>query len=145
MQAYHNAMMKNLKPNEVTFGIMIKIYGISRELDKAFELLDLMQAYDITPSIVIYTNLIHNSFYNQSVRRAELAYTLFKKRYPSGGDSLMYSKLINGLMQFRVYKKVPYYLQQTLKDKCTLNDNLIELIKKKMGDYDLRNELEQVE
>lgn len=40
--AYQYAMSNNLKPNEITFGIMIKIYGIGRQLETAFELLDLM-------------------------------------------------------------------------------------------------------
>lgn len=29
---YQYAMMKNVEPNEITFGIMVKIYGFAREL-----------------------------------------------------------------------------------------------------------------
>ena len=93
-------MMKNVHPNEITFGIMIKIFGFSRELYKAFDLLDLMEVYKIKPSIIIYTNLIHISFYNRNPRKAELAFTLFKKKGLQG-DRLMYSKLIDGLIRFK--------------------------------------------
>lgn len=53
---------------------MVKLYGFSRELSKAFELLDLMAVYEIHPSIIIFTNLIHISFYNKNPKKAELAY-----------------------------------------------------------------------
>ncbi len=45
IQGYQFAMMKNVLPNVITFGIMIKIFGFSRELYKAFDLLDLMEVY----------------------------------------------------------------------------------------------------
>ena len=32
VQGYQYAMMKNVEPNEITFGIMVKIYGFAREL-----------------------------------------------------------------------------------------------------------------
>lgn len=72
-------MMKGIEPNEITFGIMVKIFGFSGDLEKAFDLLDLMKVYKMTPSIIIFTNLIHISFFNRNIRKAELAFTLFKK------------------------------------------------------------------
>jgi pentatricopeptide repeat protein len=45
IDAYKFSMMQNVEPNEITFGIMIKIYGFARELHKAFDLLDLMNVY----------------------------------------------------------------------------------------------------
>lgn len=91
-------MAQGMTPNEVTFGIMIKVYGFSRELELAFDLLDLMGVFNINPSIIIYTNLIHISFYCRKSRKAELAFSLFKK---SGldGDSLLYSKMVDGLIR----------------------------------------------
>lgn len=74
INAYQYVMMKNIHPNEITFGVMIKIFGFAKELNKAFDLLDLMETYEIKPSIVIYTNLIHISFYNKNPGKAELAF-----------------------------------------------------------------------
>lgn len=72
-------MASGITPNEVTFGIMVKVFGFAHELEKAFDLLDLMEVYQIHPSIIIFTNLIHISFYCKQPRKAEMAYNIFKK------------------------------------------------------------------
>lgn len=59
-----------------------------------------MTVFGIEASIIIFTNLIHISFYNRNPRKAELAFTLFKKSKQTG-DRLMYSKLIDGLIRFK--------------------------------------------
>lgn len=100
IDAYKFSMMQGVEPNEITFGIMVKVFGFSRELEKAFDLLDLMAVYNIHPSIIIYTNLIHISFYCREPRKAELAFSLFRKQ-KLDGDALIYSKLIDGLIRFR--------------------------------------------
>lgn len=121
--------MQNIEPNEITFGIMVKVYGFARELENAFELIDLMRVYNINPSIIVYTNLIHISFYCREPRKAELAYQLFKKSKLEG-DGLLYSKIIDGLIRFRQTKKVPKYIKYCLEEKCCLNERTIESIKK---------------
>lgn len=132
IKGYQYSMMKNVAPNEITFGIMVKIFGFSRELHKAFDLLDLMKVYDIKPSIIIYTNLIHISFYNRNARKAELSFSLMRKDGIKG-DKLMYSKLIDGLIRFRQYGKVPKYIMYALKDNCCLKPATIEAILKQFG------------
>jgi len=79
IECYKFIMAQGITPNEVTFGIMVKVFGFSHELEKAFDLLDLMEVYQIHPSIIIFTNLIHISFYSKQPRKAELAYNIFKK------------------------------------------------------------------
>lgn len=71
-------MGKKIKLNEITFGIMIKIFGFAHKLNSAFELLDIMNTFDIKPSIIIFTNLIHISFYNKKSDYALKAYKSFK-------------------------------------------------------------------
>ena len=127
VQAYQYAMMRNIVPNEVTFGIMVKVYGFSRELHKAFDLLDLMTAYEIAPSIIVYTNLVHISFYNKSPKKAEIAFALFKKAGLKG-DRLLYSKLITGLCRFKESQKVHKYLDYAISDNCGLKPDCIELL-----------------
>lgn len=133
IKGYQYSMMKNVAPNEITFGIMVKIFGFSRELHKAFDLLDLMAVYDIKPSIIVFTNLIHISFYNRNARKAELSFTLMRKEGIKG-DKLMYSKIIDGLIRFRQYGKVPKYIMYALKDNCCLKPATIEAILKNFGD-----------
>ncbi len=122
-------MLKNIRPNEITFGIMVKIYGFSRELHKAFDLLELMEVFKIQISIIIFTNLIHISFYNRKPRKAELAFALFRKTKQKT-DRLLYSKLIDGLIRFREIKKVPKYINYALKDKVPLKPETIKSILK---------------
>lgn len=103
---------------------MVKVLGFARQLHKAFELLDLMKVYKIEPSIIIFTNLIHISFYNRNPRKAELAFTLFRK-HKLDGDALIYSKIIDGLIRFRQVNKVPKYIKYCLKEKCSLKEKTI--------------------
>ena len=121
IEGYKYTIVKNIKPNEITFGIMVKIYGFSRELHKAFDLLDLMAAYKIIPSIIVYTNLVHISFYNRKPKKAELAYILYKK-LGHKGDRLLFSKIIDGLIRYREYSKVMKYVNYALVDGCSLKD-----------------------
>lgn len=101
---------------------MIKIYGFARELHKAFDLLDLMNVYQIKPSIIIFTNLIHISFYNRNPRKAELAFKLIKKN-KLDGDPLLYSKIIEGFIRFNKLNKVNKYLDYAIKEKCHLKES----------------------
>ena len=140
IKGYQYCMMQNITPNEITFGIMIKVFGFSRELYKAFDLLDLMDVYNIKPSIIIYTNLVHISFYNRKVRKAELAFTLLRKQKIKG-DCLLYSKLIDGLIRFRDINKVPKYINYALKEKCTLKRDTITSILKHIDNPEMRNKL----
>ncbi|MCC6448005.1 MAG: hypothetical protein IT215_04905 [Chitinophagaceae bacterium] len=129
VDGYKFAMMSGIEPNEITFGIMVKVFGFARELEKAFDLLDLMDVYKIEPSIIIFTNLIHISFYCREVRKAELAFSLFRK-HNLDGDKLIYSKLIDGLLRFKHINKVPKYVKYCLDEKCSLNEKTIEGIQK---------------
>lgn len=133
IKGYQYAMMKNVCPNEITFGIMVKIYGFSRELHKAFELLDLMEVYEIEPSIIVYTNLIHISFYNRKVRKAELAFKLARNK-KIRGDRLLYSKIIDGIMRFHQNKKVMKYVNYAIKDGASLKPETLKKIFKVFGE-----------
>lgn len=79
---------------------MVKVFGFSRDLDSAFEIIDLMEVYKIKPSIILFTNLIHISFYCRDWRMADKAYRSFKS-YKLKGDCLLYSKIIDGFLRFK--------------------------------------------
>jgi pentatricopeptide repeat domain-containing protein 1 len=133
IQVYQEIMLKNVTPNEITFGIMIKIYGFARELQKAFDLLELMEVYDIRPSIIIFTNLIHISFYNKNPKKAEVAFLQFK-RHGGLGDKLMYSKLVEGLIKFKETAKLMRYVEMALEDTCTMKPEVIAMLEEIFAD-----------
>lgn len=114
-----------ITPNEVTFGIMIKLYGFSREIRKAFDSLDLMKAYRITPSIIIFTNLIHISFYSRKFKKVELAYRMLKKQGLKG-DRLLYSKLIDGFLRSKDKTRAIKYLNFAFKERVPLKPDVCD-------------------
>lgn len=145
IQGFQLSNSKNIRPNEVTFGIMVKIYGFSRELSKAFELLDLMAVYSIKPSIIIFTNLVHISFYNKAAKKAELAFTLFKKTGLKG-DKLLYSKLIDGLIRFGEAGKVEKYIDLAIEDDVGLKFETIDKIREIFEDNEsVKSKLKSIE
>lgn len=144
IDGYKFAMMQGVEPNEITFGIMVKVFGFARELEKAFDLLDLMKVYNIIPSIIIFTNLIHISFYCRDVRKAELAFSLFRKQQLDG-DQLIYSKMIDGLLRFRHINKVPKYIKYCLEEQCSLKEKTVTTIKKYFQSEEMNETLEKIQ
>jgi len=126
--AYNFIMNKCSAPNEITFGVLIKIFGFAHDLNRAFDQLDLMSVHKIEPSIVIYTNLIHVAFYNKNYKKAEQAFLLFKKT-GNRADKLMYSKLINGLLKFASLSRAVKYIDEAIADKASLKPETVQQLR----------------
>lgn len=124
ISCYEYFSKKLIPINEITLGIMVKIYGAQFKLKSAFELLDKFEECKIKPSLIFFTNLIHVSFYNKKPAKAELVFTLMRKENVKG-DKLMYSKLIEGLLRFKQTRQVLEYVQAAIDDQCTLKPELI--------------------
>ena len=125
LKIYEQADLHKIKPNEITFGIMIKVYGFSKEVKKAFDLIPVMKAYNITPSIIVYTNLVHISFYNRNFRKVEAAYSMFKNDRLKG-DRLLYSKLIDGFLRFKDVARALKYLRFAHQERCPIKKEVWE-------------------
>jgi pentatricopeptide repeat protein len=138
IKGYQLADTHKIRPNEVTFGIMIKIYGFSRELGKAFETLGVMKAYGIKPSIIVFTNLVHISFYSRNLKRVEEAYRLFK-REKLKGDRLLYSKLIDGFLRNRDPARALKYLNFAHQEKVPLKPDVCDKLEKVINPKDSTN------
>ncbi len=123
-------MNLNLKPNEKFFGIIIKIFGFARKMDKAFDLLDLMKAFEIKPNLIFITNLLHISFYNGSIKRGLNVYKILLKNKIKP-DNLFFSKLIGNLFKFKKHKLVPEYIKECLKHNCGVKSQIIDSIRLK--------------
>lgn len=128
INGFNYLMARGFTPNEVTFGVMVKTYGFAQNLDKAFALLDQMKAKDITPSIVVFTNLIHISFYCKNPKKAQLAFSLFAKT-GAKRDSLIYSKMVDGLLWCGLGGQAVAYLDMALKDGCALKPATVEKLR----------------
>ena len=138
IKGYQLADAHKIKPNEVTFGIMIKIYGFSRELGKAFSTLDVMKAYGIRPSIIVFTNLVHISFYSRNLKRVEEAYRLFKKEKLKG-DRLLYSKLVDGFLRNKDIARAMKYLNFSFQEKVPLKLDVCDKLERVINAKDKAN------
>ena len=49
---------QGIKPSNVTYSILVKIYSRSREVNKALQLLTEMKREGVKPGLVVYTCLI---------------------------------------------------------------------------------------
>lgn len=47
-----------IKPSNVTYSILVKIYGRMKDLNKALAIIDEMKAEGIMPGLIVYTCLI---------------------------------------------------------------------------------------
>lgn len=102
-----------------------------------------MEVYGIHPSIIIYTNLIHVSFYNRKPKKAEIAFSLFRKTKLQA-DALIFSKLIDGLIRFKNQKRVPKYVNYALKSRCTLKNQTINNILKIFTSNEMKNKIDTI-
>jgi pentatricopeptide repeat protein len=124
MSSFENLVKKNIQLNDITMGIMVKIYGACFKLKSAFDLLEYIAKHNMHPSLIFFTNLIHVSFFNKKPAKAELVATLMAKEKVKG-DKLMFSKLIEGLLRFKQTQNIPTYIQQAIDDESTLKKELI--------------------
>lgn len=90
---------ENIVPTNFTLGILVKMYGRARQLDKAFQVMDsFAQKYNLAPNKEVMTCLISACLSNHS---AERAYEVFErmKNASYGADSKAYQSMIMGLMR----------------------------------------------
>merc|ERR550514_2654053 len=86
----------NVRPTNVTASILCKTYGRAKKLDKAFEVLELMETrYGEKPNLVAYTCLIQACVQNSQVKRG---WDLFHSMLRSGvqPDAVTFGTLIHG-------------------------------------------------
>jgi len=86
----------NVKPSNVTFSILVKMYGKAKMLDKATEIMDLMEhEYKEKPNLFVYTCLIQACVQNMQVKRG---WDLFHSMQDKGiePDGVTYGTLIHG-------------------------------------------------
>merc|ERR1719191_1248690 len=92
------ASMRELgvKPSNVTFSILVKMYGKAKMLDKATEIMDLMENdYKEKPNLFVYTCLIQACVQNMQVKRGwDLFHTMQEKGIEP--DAVTYGTLIHG-------------------------------------------------
>ena len=93
---------QRIKPSNVTFSILIKIYGKSRQLEKALNVLEEMKGAGVRPGLIVFTCLIQACIKSKQV---DMAIEKFHemKRVGIQGDSLTYETILKGCLQFKKF------------------------------------------
>jgi len=58
LKVYKNMEILRIKPSNVTYSILVKIYGKQRNLPKALGVLEEMKKDGIKPGLIVYTCLL---------------------------------------------------------------------------------------
>ena len=58
LKVYQNMRTLRIKPSNVTYSILIKIYGKQKNLGKALGILEEMKKEGVKPGLIVYTCLI---------------------------------------------------------------------------------------
>ena len=85
----------NVLPSSVTYGILIKAFGITGDLDRAFKMYSEMQRQGLTANNVTFGCLLDACVKNGDVKRAEHVFTLMRRdKVPM--NTVLYTTLMKG-------------------------------------------------
>merc|ERR1719203_872703 len=88
----------NIAPSIFTLGILVKMYGRRRKLDKAFEVLETLPAkYGLTPNVQVKTCLISACVCNNSIERGMQVFDQMKEE--GYVDSKAYGVMMSGFLR----------------------------------------------
>lgn len=128
------SLMKEVgaRPNQITCGTMMKIYGLSGMLKEAFELLKYMKTKNIESSLIVFTNLIHNCFKNGHPESAEEAFRMMEEDEISS-DKICYTKMVDGLRQARLFKRACFYVKKAFEMGAGVRQEALERLRGALG------------
>jgi pentatricopeptide repeat protein len=95
----------NIKPSNFTLGILVKMYGRRRQLDKAFQVIeDLPRRHGVQVNSQVRTCLMTACLSNQNLDRAMEVFADIK-RAEGSADAKVYGSLISGLVRLGQLEK----------------------------------------
>lgn len=70
LKCFHNMKKLRIKPSNVTYSILAKIYQKLRDFNKTFTLLDEMRKDNVRPGLFVYTCLIQTCLQEKMIDKA---------------------------------------------------------------------------
>lgn len=70
LKCFQNMKKLRIKPSNVTYSILAKIYQKLKDYDKSFALLDEMRADNVVPGLFVYTCLIQTCLQEKMIDKA---------------------------------------------------------------------------
>ena len=114
---------QNILPSNVTYSILIKIYGKARQLDKALAIIQEMKSRGINPGIIVYTCLIQTCIKSGDIATALMK---FKEMVSEGivGDQVTYSTLLKGCLQFKKFSEACDVFEDAYNNQINITSDL---------------------
>ena len=94
---YEEMLKEGIKPSNVTYSILIKLYGNQQKYTESLELLKKMKEEKIAPGIISLTCLLQICVKLKNIELMEQIYNEVKKR-ELRGDAVFYNTLVSGFV-----------------------------------------------
>eukprot|EP00933_Yihiella_yeosuensis_P047268 TRINITY_DN4301_c0_g1_i1.p1 TRINITY_DN4301_c0_g1~~TRINITY_DN4301_c0_g1_i1.p1 ORF type:complete len:1033 (-),score=273.52 TRINITY_DN4301_c0_g1_i1:115-3213(-) len=128
----------NVTPSNYTLGTVIKMYGRTKQLDKAFAAFDsLPKKGGFAPNSQVLTSLMNACLSNFAADKALAIFEDLKKSY-NGADSRSYSTLINGLVRTGKLSQAAWIVDEACRSRGATRildpesvDNLLSALNRK--------------
>ena len=123
LELYDNMLNEGIKPSSITCGIVIKAYGMKKNISKAIEIYQNMKKEKIEISSVTYGCLINACIKNNNLNKAfELYEELKKNGYEM--NTVLYTTLIKAYSKIKNINKVIEIFNTMKESKNNLPNNI---------------------
>ena len=123
LNIYNLMQQDKIKPSNVTYSILIKLFSNQGDVDKALAILNEMKQANLKPGLIVYTCLIQTCVKH---KRTNLIIQLYNEMVANGikGDSVFYNTLISGLVFNYFLKEASELTMFTLEKGIILNNDV---------------------
>jgi len=120
-------IMNSLKipASNITYSMLIKLYGKVRKIHKAVGVLDIMKQNRVKPNLITYTNLVQACLKAKHLDYLKAILSDLQNDNLKV-DQVFYSKLISGLENLGNRDMLCFYLKKSLNDKIILGQDLYD-------------------
>ena len=131
LNIYNFMQQDHIKPSNVTYSILIKLFSNQGDVDKALAILNEMKQANLKPGLIVYTCLIQTCVKH---KRANLIVQLYNEMVQSGikGDGVFYNTIISGLVFNYFLKEACELMMYTLDKGIILNNDVYNNVLKNL-------------
>jgi pentatricopeptide repeat protein len=131
LNIYNMMQLDQIKPSNVTYSILIKLFSNQGDVEKALSILNEMKQANLKPGLIVYTCLIQTCVKH---KRANLIIELYNEMVTSGikGDAVFYNTLISGLVFNYFLKEACDLTLVTLERGIILNNDVYNNVLKNL-------------
>lgn len=131
LNIYFMMQQDEIKPSNVTYSILIKLFSNQGDVDKSLSLLNEMKQANLKPGLIVYTCLIQTCVKH---KRANLILELYNEMNFNGikGDAVFYNTLISGLVFNYFLKEACELILFTLEKAIVLNNDVYNNVLKNL-------------